>query len=217
MPTIIPRSEWGARKPKSAVTHHPSFYKGIVIHWFGKPVAATRHSGCPALLRQVQGYHMAPGGLGVPTGGSDIGYNYAVCPHGYCYQLRGWNQSGANGTTASNRDYIALVHMAGIGDPFTLNARKGMRDMIRWARSKGVGDVIKTHGSITGSECPGALVKEWMKNKSWEVRSGLYVDVVSTNWRLEDQRYDAAAVQKRIKGALSSGLPVRISKAAEPV
>jgi hypothetical protein len=206
---IHSRADWGAKPAESVTSRLPSSFKGIVVHWFGSPVAAKTHAGCPKLLRSVQAGHQA-------GEYNDIAYNLAVCPHGHCYELRGIRrQGGANGNTRTNQDFIAIVYMAGVGDPLTEPAEKALRELIHWAWGKGVGKIVKTHGSITGSACPGPPLTKWVKDKEYIVatpvkKPGLRVDVITAEYKLSDQLYSSTAVQARIKRSLNSGKKVRL-------
>ena len=162
---FVSRREWGAKPPKKVSKRDPSTLSGVAVHWFGKPSAAASHEGCPALLRGVQNTHMAPGGLGVPEGANDIGYNHAVCPHGVAYTLRGFDvQTGANGNSRANREYASVVYMGGEKDgrPVTEEARPVIAEVIRLWQEKGAGPLVKPHGFFTGSTCPGPDLREWL-------------------------------------------------------
>lgn len=99
---------------------------------------------------------------------SDIAYNFGVCPHGSTYELRGWNtQTGANGTTDANRKYLAVVYMAGTGDPLTTAARESLKALYQEAFKKGVAKKAIGHGTITGSECPGPALRSWLASGVW--------------------------------------------------
>jgi hypothetical protein len=151
----------------------PSTLAGVAVHWFGRPSASASHEGCPALLRSVQGTHMAPGGLGTKRGASDIGYNHAVCPHGVAFTLRGFGvQTGANGTGRANQEYAAVVYMGGEDDdgPVTDEALPVLASVIREWQERGAGPLVKPHGFFTGSTCPGPDLRTW-------------VDVTPRPWR----------------------------------
>ena len=166
---IEPRSAWRAKPAKRFVAADPRSWKGVCVHWFGSPKASHDHAGCPALLRSVQRTHMAPGGLGVKDGGSDIGYNVAVCPHGVAYALRGLaRRTGANGTSAANRDYCAVVVMIGEGDKLSGEAKNTLREVIAHVRSLGAGQEVVRHGTFTGSACPGPELSAWVNVKAYE-------------------------------------------------
>jgi hypothetical protein len=209
---IHSRDDWGAKAPKSVTPRTPGSFLGTVVHWFGSPVASKSHAGCDDLLRGVQNAHMS----NKEEGYVDIAYNMAFCPHGHAYTLRGINrQGGANGTTQANHDYIAIVYMAGKGDLFPQPAEEALTDLLHWAWDSGVGKIVRTHGSITGSECPGPLVKKYVDDKEYLTvppkPKALRVDVVTKEFKLSDQVYKNPAVQARITRALNSGFEVKLS------
>jgi len=161
--SIVSRKEWHAKSPRSVTRRAPSELAGVAIHWFGKPSAAKSHDGCAALLRGVQRDHMAPGGLGATGGANDIGYNHAVCPHGVAFDLRGFGvQTGANGDAKSNREYAAIVYMAGTGDKPTAEALAVLTELIRMWQAKGAGPLVKPHRFFTDTECPGPDLLKWV-------------------------------------------------------
>jgi hypothetical protein len=161
---IISREEWGAAKPKSRTPRPANQLDGVAIHWFGSPKAASSHEGCAELLRGVQRGHMNH-----PTEKYvDIAYNHAVCPHGFAYELRGFDvQSGANGFGSANRSHAAIVYMAGTGDPFTDEAKPVLAALIREWQKRGAGTDVKPHGFFTGSECPGPQIRDWLDAKGY--------------------------------------------------
>jgi hypothetical protein len=165
---FVSREEWGAKPPKSVTERKPSDLSGVAVHWFGDPRAAGSHDGCIELLRGVQRSHMAPGGLGVKSGGADIAYNHAVCPHGVAFTLRGFGvQTGANGDAASNRSFAAVVYMGGADkksiDKPTKEALPVLAELIRTWQAKGAGPLVKPHHFFTGSECPGPDLMKWVE------------------------------------------------------
>jgi Mannosyl-glycoprotein endo-beta-N-acetylglucosaminidase len=169
---FVSRDKWGAKRPKAVTKLSPTALAGVAVHWFGKPRASKSHDGCAALLRSVQDTHMSPGGLGTKNGGNDIAYNHAVCPHGVAFTLRGFGvQTGANGDSQSNRDYAAVVYMAGEGDPPPSDeVRALIADVIRAWQAKGAGPLVKPHQFFTGSDCPGPDLLDWvdLKPSPWK-------------------------------------------------
>lgn len=163
MTSIVPRNGWAALPAKRFTTWQPQGLRGVVVHWFGIPKAAASHVGCPGLLRSVQRAHQA-GEF------SDIAYNHAVCPHGVVYELRGFTrQTGANGNQDANRNYAAVVYMAGEGDVPTDVGLQSLRWIIRQWRSRGAGPAVLPHGEITGSSCPGPHLALWVKQGGHEL------------------------------------------------
>ena len=163
---FVSRAQWGAKPPKSVSKRDPKTLAGVVLHHFGSPRASKSHDGCAALLRGIQVDHMRPGGRLSPNGGADIGYNHAVCPHGHAFTLRGFGvQSGANGDARSNREYAAVVYMAGTGDKPTKEALPVIAEVLRMWQAKGAGPLVKPHKFFTGSECPGPDLLKWLDAK----------------------------------------------------
>ena len=195
------RAQWGAAPPKSVVRWNPDKLLGVTAHWFGSPDGFSDHSRCDDQMRSVQAGHMAPGGLGVPRGGSDIGYNHCVCPHGVVFEGRGWTtQTGANGTTDSNRNYAAVCVMLGKNNPatmFTTAVKNALKEVINEWFERGVGRQVVRHGYWTGSECPGPYIGAWVDAKKWRevaVESPLpdwYDDFMI--WQLVTRRYEPPA------------------------
>lgn len=162
---IVSRAEWGAAPAESVTPWNVAALKGVCVHWFGSPKAADSHAGCDDLLRSVQRGHQA-GEF------NDIAYNFGVCPHGTIYELRGWDrQTGANGTTFANENFLAIVYMAGVGDPFTDQGRASLAEIVRAALGKIGGSDVRRHGSFTGSECPGPQVGAWVEAAGWRSTS----------------------------------------------
>jgi flagellum-specific peptidoglycan hydrolase FlgJ len=172
---FVSRAEWGAKPPRSVAKRDPKTLAGVALHHFGSPRASKSHDGCAALLRGIQVDHMRPGGRLSATGGADIGYNHAVCPHGHAFTLRGFGvQSGANGDARSNREYAAVVYMAGTGDRPTKEALPVLAEVIKMWQAKGAGPLVKPHKFFTGSECPGSDLLEWLETQPapWVVEGG---------------------------------------------
>jgi len=113
--------------------------------------------------KRYQNYHMRPGGLGVPQGGSDIAYNFGICPHGYVMAGRGLGvRPGANGTAASNTTHYAVCWM---NDRVVPNVE--VMDALEWVivkvREAGAGMEVRPHRSFYGTECPGDAMAQAIK------------------------------------------------------
>jgi hypothetical protein len=121
---------------------------------------------CDDILRGVRSAH-------VNGEFNDIAYNHAVCQHGYTYELRGFDhQSGANGYTDVNRAYYSIATMLGQGDApaeFTPAMQRELRELIAEWQRRGAGTAVTYHGFWTGSTCPGATVREWVKAGLWKL------------------------------------------------
>ena len=187
---FVSRAQWGAQPPRSVAKRDPKTLAGVALHHFGSPRAAKPHEGCAALLRGIQADHMRPGGRLSAKGGADIGYNHAVCPHGFAFTLRGFGvQSGANGDARSNREYAAVVYMAGTGDKPTKEALPVIAEVIRMWQDKGAGPLVKPHKFFTGSECPGSDLLEWLDTAPapWTVAGGSAAAVEEVVTPVEDE------------------------------
>lgn len=162
---IIPRSEWGAARPRHRTALPPDRLDGVVVHWFGRPKAAKTHDDCPELLRRVQEAHLAD----EREHYADIAYNHAACPHGYAYELRGFGvQCGANGYGAVNRSHAAVVYMAGTGDPLTDEGKSALAGLIEAWQAQGAGLDVQPHSHFTGTSCPGPAVSAWLPTRPWD-------------------------------------------------
>jgi hypothetical protein len=201
---ITDRSGWGALPPERPLTPWSvSELDGICQHWFGAPKAAATHAGCPALLRSVQRSHQQ-------GEYADIAYNFGVCPHGTVYELRGWRfQTGANGTSDANQRFIAFVYMAGTGDPLTKKGQAALEALYAEAFDRGVAVKAITHGSITGSACPGPAVKKWLASGAWKPKQRFrFVLTDGEGGRL----LESAAAEKKDEAAVLSSFLERAAK-----
>lgn len=152
--SLIPREDWGARKPsgsRNALDPNP---KGSGIHWNGPACAASikTHDKCAGFLRGIQDFHMDT------RGWSDIAYSLFVCPHGDVYEGRGKGiGTAAFGTNEGNRYYYAIYAMWGKGDgPVPEKMLDGITEAVAMCRSWGAGsEVIGHRDANKGTECPG--------------------------------------------------------------
>jgi Mannosyl-glycoprotein endo-beta-N-acetylglucosaminidase len=215
---FVSRERWGAKRPKSVTKLAPSELSGVAVHWFGSPKAAKSHARCAELLRSVQNTHMGPGGLGEASGGADIGYNHAVCPHGKAFTLRGFGvQTGANGDGPSNRTFAAVVFMAGTGDKKpSAEALDTLAEVIRLWQKKGAGPLVKPHQFFTGSDCPGPELLDWvdLKPPPWKAgaRPRIPLKDETPDWLLDFVFWRLA--EGGAKKARPKGLPKPIPESA---
>lgn len=159
---FVSRAQWGARPRESGTTSivdHPS----TTFHYVGGGWEYPwSHSTCDDKVRGIQADHMDN------RGWSDIAYNYLVCPHGYCYEGRGYDRrSSANGSNAANMASFAVCALWGTAsadDPVT----NEMKDAFLYAhallRAKGGATaVIKGHRDWKSTDCPGTQIYAWIK------------------------------------------------------
>ncbi|GJQ67020.1 hypothetical protein Trydic_g21935 [Trypoxylus dichotomus] len=88
-PTIITRSEWGARSPTESKPLRRNPAPFVVIHHSDGPACSSTQR-CKNIVKGIQNYHMNY------KGWEDIGYNFLVGGDGNVYEGRGWNKHGSH-------------------------------------------------------------------------------------------------------------------------
>uniref|UniRef100_A0A8W8NS38 Uncharacterized protein n=1 Tax=Magallana gigas TaxID=29159 RepID=A0A8W8NS38_MAGGI len=160
-PTIISRSEWGARAP----THHngrlPATPGHVYIHHGATPGCHTK-ADCIQRVRSYQNYHMDSHGW------SDIGYSFVIGEDGNVYEGRGWDTVGAH-TLHHNTDGLGFCVMGNFmthaPNDMAINA---VKSLIHCGVQMGKithNYVLKGHRDVGQTACPGdklyALIKTW--------------------------------------------------------
>jgi hypothetical protein len=90
---IVTCPQWGAAPPRQGLVAVPAAARIIDHHTAGhhreieNPANESR-AETVRYARDIQRAHMAPGGLGVPSGGIDSGHNFLVCRNGDILQGR---------------------------------------------------------------------------------------------------------------------------------
>lgn len=162
MTVFLPRSAWtnhGPIRPLTKMSAAP--LKGFAIHWPGngvKHIDATNQAHIAAEIEGERKYHTRPGGLGVPQGGNDIAYQYAIDLLGRVWELRGvTNQSGANGNSASNKAYGAVTLLLGTDDVPSAAMIQAVRDFRRkiWLAHFPKATKVVGHRDVYSTDCPG--------------------------------------------------------------
>eukprot|EP00105_Crassostrea_gigas_P006403 XP_011420323.1 PREDICTED: peptidoglycan-recognition protein SC2 isoform X1 [Crassostrea gigas] len=160
-PTIISRSEWGARTP----THHngrlPTTPGHVYIHHGATPGCHTK-ADCIQRVQSYQNYHMDSHGW------SDIGYSFVIGEDGNVYEGRGWDTVGAH-TLHHNTDGLGFCVMGNFmthaPNDLAINA---VKSLIHCGVQMGKithNYVLKGHRDVGQTACPGdklyALIKTW--------------------------------------------------------
>lgn len=145
---FIPRSAWGARKPRSVSAFTPDF--GVTDHYEGVNLGTYDHASCPSKVRGVQNYHMDA------KGWVDIAYSDVVCQHGFVFEGRGpLVRTAANGTNEGNDSAHATCALLGPADSLTDELLWGMAvsaaRLNRAARLAG----LNGHRDWKSTACPG--------------------------------------------------------------
>jgi len=158
---ILYRSDWGAIPPVKTLPVSKRL-KGVCLHWMGFPV---RTEDPVRLVRSIQRNHMAP-----PKEWWDIAYNELIAQDGTVLEGRGLlYRSGAQGSTATNRAYIAIGLLLGDGDVPTDEIIQAVRERIAVIRffqpqaTKVVG-----HSDLKPTTCPGFHVRALILKGAFE-------------------------------------------------
>uniref|UniRef100_A0A674JDA9 Peptidoglycan recognition protein 1 n=1 Tax=Terrapene triunguis TaxID=2587831 RepID=A0A674JDA9_9SAUR len=94
-PTIVSRSQWRARTPRSRVPLKTPVPFVIIHHTAGN--RCYTQASCSQQVRGIQNYHMGSNGW------SDIGYNFLIGEDGRVYEGRGWSTVGAHARNWNSR------------------------------------------------------------------------------------------------------------------
>lgn len=158
MTQFVTRAEAGLRAPSGSYSVIAP--EGITVHYGGpSPWAGPAdHARCASIWRAWQAFHIDE------RGWVDIAYTSGVCPHGARYEGRpSSSRTAAQGTHEGNRRSLAVVYIAGVGDPLTDEARWGFLDE---AHRLGV-PLRWVHSDWHATACPGDGLRQW-KAVGWE-------------------------------------------------
>ena len=136
--------------------------RGGAFHWNGNRglgLIGCDGSRCRAVFDAIRAYHMANGWV-------EVAYNHLRCPGcGRTFTGRGWGaRSGANGTSAANREWHAWMVMYGGNEPLTLSAKTWLHEMNAEHRRRYGRSRLTTHRAVRGgtTECPGPEGLAWI-------------------------------------------------------
>lgn len=150
---LVTRAEWGARPARGGIgTIAPD---GITVHYNGPAFGGFPwdHGRCAQLVRGTQAFHLDG------RGWADIAYTACVCPHGFVFEGRGTRQrTAAQGTNDGNRRSLALMFLAGEGEPATDEARAVA---IWWANEIARTPLRWAHRDWHSTACPGDPLAFW--------------------------------------------------------
>jgi hypothetical protein len=141
---------WGA----SAAGYGPC-KNGLVAHYDGsnQGLAGKQHDSCRAYWKNTRRFHM-----GAARGWADIGYSYAVCPHGYVLEGRGWQKQQA-AQPGGNSTWTSVTFMSGPTEKPTTAQINAFRELRAYLRGKGLAAAISYHGKFISTSCPGSILK----------------------------------------------------------
>lgn len=149
---------WGS---SAAGTAHPT--SGIAVHFDGynQNLKAKPHSACVAYWKKTRTFHTGPKRKWV-----DIGYSFAVCPHGYALEGRGVNRQQA-AQPGGNSTYYSVTFMSGPAEKPTDEQIAVFRALRSWLRDGyKAGAAVTYHGKFISTDCPGPILKAMVLNGS---------------------------------------------------
>ncbi|WP_299257381.1 N-acetylmuramoyl-L-alanine amidase [uncultured Aquimarina sp.] len=128
-PTVISRSQWGARNPASSFP--TTIATHLIVH---HELGPNSSSDWAARVRSVQNFHMNT------RGWSDIGYNFLISPTGTIYEGRagGDRAQGAHfcGKNAKTMGVCLLGDYSNSGTKPTTNAQTSLKKILAWKANK---------------------------------------------------------------------------------
>ncbi|KAG8224968.1 hypothetical protein J437_LFUL009705 [Ladona fulva] len=163
-PSIVSRSDWGARAPtETTAMRTPVDY--VIIHHTTTGSCSSRDS-CSRILRNVQNDHMN----NRKPKFSDIGYTYLIGGDGKVYEGRGWDTQGAHAPNYNHRSIgISFIGNFQRSRPPSSQLRAA-QDLIECAVEKGKlkrDYKLLGHRQTKATDCPGQalydIIKTWPK------------------------------------------------------
>lgn len=172
---MITCPEWKARKPKSPITVIPKS-RGIIFHHTAGHHPELSYptdesvAECVAFAKNIQNQHMAPGGLGSPTGGIDSGHNFLVCRNGIILQGRWLTVSAIEaGHMVSSahcpgfNNWIGIEHEHVSGEAMTSAQRRSSARLQAWIADQYMRATVlrvDPHSKHFPTSCPDNLISE---------------------------------------------------------
>jgi hypothetical protein len=146
---------WGASAAGSASPRN-----GIAVHYDGsnQSLAKKRHAACRAYWRSTRKFHMGPRRKWV-----DIGYSFAVCPHGIVLEGRGLGKVQA-AQPGGNRTWYSVTFMSGPSESPTAAQLTAFRELRSWLRGKGVKAALRPHSAFVSTSCCGNILRKSISN-----------------------------------------------------
>lgn len=172
---IITCPQWGAVAPKQDVVIVAKAREIIFHHTAGHhpeidtPGSQSRDESM-RYARDIQHFHMAPGGLGVPQGGIDSGHNFLVCRNGVVLQGRWLTvsaiQAGLMVESAhcpTRNHQIGIEHEHAGSEQMTKAQREASAKLMAWISAKYGRKTIlpvSPHSTYVNTTCPANLDAE---------------------------------------------------------
>ena len=128
---------------------------GTVPHYDGnnQGLAKKKHSACVEYWKSTRKFHMGP-----RRGWNDIGYSFAICPHGRVMEGRGFGVAQA-AQPGGNATWTSVTFMSGPDEEPTEKQIEAYRELRSWLRSEhGVGAAERPHLDFVSTSCPGPKI-----------------------------------------------------------
>ncbi|XP_075771585.1 peptidoglycan recognition protein 1 [Pelodiscus sinensis] len=163
-PTIVSRSQWGARAPRSRVHLRTPAPFVIIHHTAGNH--CTSQAACSQQVKGIQNYHMDKNRW------SDIGYNFLIGEDGRAYEGRGWTTMGAHAKNWNGKSLgFSFLGTFSNRAP-NAAALNAARSLIQCAVSRGYlsrSYTLKGHRNVNPTSCPGnalyGVITRWPRFK----------------------------------------------------
>lgn len=152
MPTIVSRSEWGAKPWQTPVYHVEIAARDYFLNHYhgGKPL----HDRGAAMAREIEAIHRAEGWAGV-------GYAFMVGQDGVAYEGRGWELVGAHCPDFNTRGVGVYYAVGGDQEPTEAAKATGRWLYEEHGRRRGSRPVMTYHGAHYATECAGKALIAW--------------------------------------------------------
>jgi hypothetical protein len=180
-PTIVTRSQWGARAPKGSISTTTWGQRvGVAIHHSAGPTTQT--------VRAIQDYQMDSNGW------VDIGYNFLATQDGRLWEGRQgtWSAIGAH---AANQN-TAWVGVCWIGTSGSTAPTAAALSTLRWVweeaqRRAGRRLLVSGHGQLPGqaTECPGSRLRAWIAAGLPTQEDDMALSAEDKEWLLDRLRF----------------------------
>jgi putative peptidoglycan binding protein/N-acetylmuramoyl-L-alanine amidase-like protein len=138
---------------------HANPRNGIAVHYDGsnQSLAKKQHESCRTYWKNTRKFHMNT------RGWADIGYSFAVCPHGVVLEGRGLNKQQA-AQPGGNSTWYSVTFMSGPSEQPTDAQIKAFRELRAWLRGKGVGSALRPHSAFVATSCCGDILRKLISN-----------------------------------------------------
>lgn len=132
---------------------------GLVVHYDGnnQGLAGKEHNECRNYWKRTRSFHVNTNGW------RDIGYSFAVCPHGYVLEGRGWGREQA-AQPGGNRTWTSVTFMSGPSEKPTQAQLQAFGELRSHLKAKGLRDGLKGHRDFYATDCPGDILYAMVKS-----------------------------------------------------